>query len=271
MTSLVITPVTTPDPSSLVVTGAIGSINLKWQVPNDVLYVSTQVFASSTNSFSSATLIAEVTGSSYSYKSDTGSTVYFWVRGVDKYGRTNGNVIPSSTTGTSGAAVTVITNDIAVNAVTGTTYITADTDIDITSSYGSFTEVLSYSVTGTGNKFAFTLADNWTFDTLSLSSNELIRIVYGVYLGRASAPGWDYQFQFDVYNIQKTSGGDIYTMKAWDFNHSFVVTLPEDPETYDLYFQVGRERELLSGTGTPTSTIDPKSLARRVTITELKR
>lgn len=99
MTTFNFTNTPPPSVSGLTALGTDGGINLHWDMSSvnaDLWGV--EVWASTTNDRSTATLTVTERGSSYPYTTTPSTTVYFWIRSVNSFGFNNGAWYPTSST-----------------------------------------------------------------------------------------------------------------------------------------------------------------------------
>lgn len=85
MTAFLISKPSTPAITGLSIQSGVKSTVLSWDALQESLGATYEVWASSTNNLSSATLVAQATTSTYTVTGLT-DTTYFWVRGVNKFG-----------------------------------------------------------------------------------------------------------------------------------------------------------------------------------------
>jgi hypothetical protein len=120
-------------PAGLTATGKFGRIVLRWTKSPDSDYRRTNVYASSTNDFTTATLIDDVTASKFEEGNlGNGATRYYWITHEDRSGNESAKYPTSNTAGISATTTTVAdadTDATAPGAPTGVT-LTQRTNID---------------------------------------------------------------------------------------------------------------------------------------------
>lgn len=122
MTTRTIIPTSAPSLSNLTATGVIGGIKLLWDSINDTTYFATEIWSSSTNDRTTATLAATVLDNNYFYQLATNSTKYFWIRAKNIYNRSDGAWHPTgSTSGVSATSQLVQSADLASAVTTAIT------------------------------------------------------------------------------------------------------------------------------------------------------
>lgn len=101
MANINTTAIQAPDVTGLIANGnTLGSaIKLSWTKPIHPDLYATEIWMSSSNDRSTATLIATTLDSNYTYFTYSRSSLFFWIRGVSIYGKANGNWYPISSTG----------------------------------------------------------------------------------------------------------------------------------------------------------------------------
>lgn len=147
-------------PKTLTATAAMGQISLAWTWPVAVDVADVEVWASSTNDRSFATLVAEVAGGAFTHAVPAGETRYYWVRSRGKAPDTRASVwVPSSATG--GIAATanqVATGDLATDAAS---------EVHISTSTSS----VSFPDTWTGTPSTWAASDEKTILTLTVTTD----------------------------------------------------------------------------------------------------
>lgn len=93
-------------------------VYLEWTSPIDTLLWATEVWVSTTNNRTTATLYKTVTDNNTLYVGTAGITYYFWVRNVTTFAKSNGAWYPlSSTAGVSSLVELITLTDMAPNSV----------------------------------------------------------------------------------------------------------------------------------------------------------
>lgn len=106
-------PVTAPTLTGLTAVAGVRAIVLAWDVPNDSKHAKTRVYYATVNNTAAATLVAEVSGNTFTHTGLSTSTRYYWVRSVNVYGREDGGWSAVASIGS-----TLLTElDIAASAV----------------------------------------------------------------------------------------------------------------------------------------------------------
>ncbi len=160
--------------SGLTAAGGLGSILLKWTNPLDADLHHVEVWASSTNSRTAATLLAEVAGTTYSHTGlNSLETRYYWVRAVDRSQNVGAWYPTSATAGVSATTSANVTDTIPPAVPTGltlTSTLNADGTVKLVATWTGGTEddFAHFDIElkeGTGNYVSFITGSNrreWT-------------------------------------------------------------------------------------------------------------
>lgn len=150
--NLNITPVVAPTVTGLAATATLKGILLTWTALQDATLFAVEVWSSATNDRTAATLLATVTNNYFLHTGlDSGTTVYYWVRSKNTYGRTDGAWTPvSSTAGVSATTLLAQTEDLNANAATSVVLALSNAALTQTT-YGVTETVFRYTYLGTGN------------------------------------------------------------------------------------------------------------------------
>jgi hypothetical protein len=167
--------------TNLIVSSTIGGNNLDWNAPLNNDFWQTEIWSSSSNDRSGATLLTTTIGTSYYDQLTTNTTKYYWVRIKDKFDNNDGIWEPVSSTG----------------GISSTSKQITDTDVDATIITSTSSSAASSSLntgggdwTTSGNTFG-TYKDDWitpisTFtpgDTGYIQVNGTVRVQF------TSSPG----------------------------------------------------------------------------------
>ena len=170
MASILAQAKTAPLISNLVAQGdtAGTGVLLHWINPVDLELASIEVWVATTNDRATASLVKTVVGNSYFYLGTAGTTYYFWIRSVNVFGSSTGAWVPTSSTGgVAGTVGLVTTTDIALNAVTATTFGITNTTIAGSAAYVSAISITAANSTATDMPYfwAFTGKQSYSSGT----------------------------------------------------------------------------------------------------------
>lgn len=134
-------------PSGLATTGTVAGVLLTWTNPSDSDFSHIEVWENSIDDQGTAIRFAErVDGTSYSRALASGSTLYFWIKAVDTSGNVSGF---NATAGTAGTGGLVVTEEVAVDAVTAMSSGSTSGTLSLTT---GFQTVVSAAITTTGEE-----------------------------------------------------------------------------------------------------------------------
>jgi len=110
MTTINLTNIAPPTLSNLIADPLPEGIKLRWDAPDDKTLWQTEVWVSTTNDRSSATLAFSTFDNTYLYTTDGGNTRYFWIKAKNDFLFSNGAWEPTSSTG--GVSATALNGNV---------------------------------------------------------------------------------------------------------------------------------------------------------------
>jgi hypothetical protein len=119
MTTFNITNILPPTLTNLTVSATLGGNLLDWDTPVNNQFWQTEIWSSTTNVRSNATLLTTTVGTSYYDQLTTNTTKYYWIRVKDQYDNVNGIWEPvSSTAGVVATSSTITEDDVDSTIIT---------------------------------------------------------------------------------------------------------------------------------------------------------